>query len=58
MNYHLVKNDVILEEAKKIQSYGGDGVILMDSAGASTPKGVKEAISKLYGDTLKAIEVL
>jgi len=48
MNYHLAKSDVLLEEAKKIQSYGADGVILMDSAGASTPNGIKEVISKLY----------
>ena len=37
MMYHLATTDRVLEEAKKMQSYGADGVILMDSAGASTP---------------------
>ena len=47
MMYHLATTDIILEEAKKMQSYGADGVILMDSAGASTPELVKKTISTL-----------
>ena len=49
MMYHLATTDIILEEAKKMQSYGADGVILMDSAGASTPELVKKTISTLVG---------
>lgn len=49
MMYHLTTTDIILEEAKKMQSYGADGVILMDSAGASTPELVKKTISTLAG---------
>lgn len=49
MMYHLATTDIILEEAKKMQSYGADGVILMDSAGASTPELVKKTISTLSG---------
>ena len=49
MMYHLASTDRILEESKKMQSYGADGVILMDSAGASTPELVKKTVSTLAG---------
>ncbi|MEG1427928.1 MAG: 4-hydroxy-2-oxovalerate aldolase [Oscillospiraceae bacterium] len=48
MMYHMASTERILEEAQKMQSYGADGVILMDSAGASTPELVKRTISTLY----------
>ncbi len=47
MNYHMTSTDRILEEAQKMQSYGAHGIILMDSAGASTPEMVKRTISPL-----------
>ena len=47
MNYHMAPVKRLIEEAKKMQSYGAEGVILMDSAGASTPKMVKEIIAAL-----------
>jgi len=47
MMYHMASPEKILEEARKMQSYGAHGVILMDSAGASTPKMVKRTISLL-----------
>ena len=47
MNYHMTSTERIIEEAKKMQSYGAQGVILMDSAGASTPEMVKKTISSL-----------
>lgn len=47
MMYHLASAQRLLEEAGKMQSYGADGVILMDSAGASTPEMVKETVSLL-----------
>ena len=48
MMYHLASTERILEEAQKMESYGANGVILMDSAGASTPELVKRTISTLY----------
>lgn len=48
MMYHMASTEKILEEAQKMQSYGAQGVILMDSAGASTPEMVKRAVSTLY----------
>lgn len=48
MMYHMVTPERLLEEALKMESYGAMGVIIMDSAGASTPGMVKEMV-----DTLK-----
>ena len=47
MNYHMASKAKILEEAQKMQSYGAHGIILMDSAGASTPEMVKSTIAEL-----------
>lgn len=47
MMYHMASTECILEEAQKMQEYGAMGVILMDSAGASTPDLVKRTISML-----------
>ena len=47
MMYHMASTEKIVEEAGKMQSYGADAVILMDSAGASTPELVKKTISVL-----------
>ena len=47
MMYHMASTERILEEALKMQEYGAMGVILMDSAGASTPELVKKTVSKL-----------
>lgn len=55
MMYHMASIAQIVEEAKKMQSYGAKGVILMDSAGASTPEHVKSVIATLV-DSLE-IEV-
>lgn len=48
MNIHLSTPEALLKQAKLIQDYGADGVILMDSAGASTPEDVKAAVCTLY----------
>ena len=48
MMYHMASAEKLLEEARKMQSYGAMGVILMDSAGASTPDMVQRAVSSLY----------
>lgn len=47
MMYHMAPTSKILEEAQKMQSYGVNGIILMDSAGASTPELVKRTIATL-----------
>lgn len=48
MMYHMASTERVLEEAQKMQSYGANGVIVMDSAGASTPEMVQRTISTLY----------
>ena len=47
MMYHMASPEKLLEEALKMQEYGAMGVILMDSAGASTLDMAKAAVSKL-----------
>lgn len=47
MMYHMTSTERLLEEAKKMQEYGALGVILMDSAGASTPDMVSEKVKYL-----------
>ena len=47
MMYHMISTDELLEQALKMQEYGAMGVILMDSAGASTPEMVSERIKRL-----------
>lgn len=49
MMYHMTSTERLLEEAQKMQGYGAEGVILMDSAGASTPELVKKTVSTLRG---------
>lgn len=48
MNIHMIDEKQLIEQAKKIESNGADGIILMDSAGASTPEQVKRKVSSLY----------
>ena len=47
MMTHMVSKEVLVEECLKSESYGAEGVILMDSAGAYLPKDVTEKISAL-----------
>ena len=48
MMYHMASPEKLLEESLKMESYGAKGVILMDSAGASSMEMVKRTISTLY----------
>jgi 4-hydroxy 2-oxovalerate aldolase len=48
MMCHMASPERILEEAQKMQSYGANGVILMDSAGALTMDMVRKRIGTLY----------
>jgi len=47
MMSHMADNDVLAEEARKMQNYGAEGVILMDSSGNYLPADVSERVSYL-----------
>lgn len=47
MMSHMASSAILLEEARKMESYGAEAVIIMDSAGAYFPDDVKERISML-----------
>ncbi|MCV2371193.1 4-hydroxy-2-oxovalerate aldolase [Roseateles oligotrophus] len=47
MMSHMASAAVLLEEAKKMESYGAEAIIIMDSAGAYFPDDVTERISTL-----------
>lgn len=47
MMAHMAAPERLLEECKKMQSYGTFGVILMDSAGAFTPEMVQRTVGVL-----------
>lgn len=48
MMSHMASPEKLLDECQKMQSYGAQGIILMDSAGAYTIERVRRVISKLY----------
>jgi 4-hydroxy 2-oxovalerate aldolase len=47
MMSHMASAQVLLEEARKMESYGAEAIIIMDSAGAYLPEAVTERISTL-----------
>ena len=47
MMSHMASPVVLLEEAKKMESYGAEAIIVMDSSGAYFPSDVTERISTL-----------
>jgi 4-hydroxy 2-oxovalerate aldolase len=47
MMSHMASAAILLEEAKKMESYGAEAIIIMDSAGAYFPNDVTERISIL-----------
>ena len=47
MMCHMADAKTLLTESKKMQSYGAEGVVLMDSAGAFVPQDVKERFEVL-----------
>jgi 4-hydroxy 2-oxovalerate aldolase len=47
MMSHMAPSDVLVEECMKMESYGADGVIIMDSAGAYIPSDVSERIGAI-----------
>lgn len=47
MMTHMASKEVLLQEAEKMQSYGAQAIVLMDSAGAYLPNDVSEKIGHL-----------
>jgi 4-hydroxy 2-oxovalerate aldolase len=47
MMSHMASPAILLEEAKKMESYGAEAVIIMDSAGAYFPDDVTQRVSTL-----------
>lgn len=47
MMSHMATKEILAEEALKMESYGAEGVIIMDSAGAYLPTDVLERITEL-----------
>ena len=47
MMSHMASASVLVEEAQKMELYGAEGIIIMDSAGAYLPCDVEEKISAL-----------
>ena len=47
MMSHMASKEVLLEEARKMEQYGAEGVVLMDSAGAYLPVDVRDKIGYL-----------
>jgi 4-hydroxy 2-oxovalerate aldolase len=47
MMSHMATKEVLRDEALKMESYGAEGVIIMDSAGAYLPTDVSERIGEL-----------
>ncbi|MFA4884256.1 MAG: 4-hydroxy-2-oxovalerate aldolase [Desulfotomaculaceae bacterium] len=47
MMYHMATKERLLAEAGKMQSYGAQGIMLMDSAGASDPRMVEDTVRHL-----------
>lgn len=47
MMSHMANSKQLIQQAGLMQMYGADGVILMDSAGASLPSEVREKVIKL-----------
>lgn len=47
MMSHMASSDTLVEEAKKMESYGADGIIIMDSSGNYIQSDVEERIDAL-----------
>lgn len=47
MMSHMATKEILADEAMKMESYGAEGIILMDSAGAYLPRDVAEKVGLL-----------
>ena len=50
MMSHMANPELLLEEAKKMEGYGAEAIIIMDSAGAYFPEDVKKRVSLLVDE--------
>ena len=50
MMSHMASKETLIEEARKMELYGAEGIILMDSAGAYLPNDVHEKVSGLVSN--------
>lgn len=50
MMAHMVDIEKMLEQAKLMESYGADGIYVVDSAGAMVPMEVRQRVSSLVDD--------
>lgn len=55
MMCHMASVERLCEEAQKMESYGAQGVVIMDSAGAFLTDGVRERVRALVDSTSVAI---
>ena len=52
MMTHMASKEILLEEAQKMQSYGAQAIVIMDSAGAFLPNDVQSKIGHLVTNLL------
>lgn len=57
MMSHMVSKEVLVEEAKKMESYGADVVYIVDSAGAMLPEEAAEKVGALRESLSDRVEV-
>lgn len=50
MMSHMISPSLLLEQARKLESYGAEGVVFMDSAGYYLPEDVKQRVELLVSE--------
>jgi 4-hydroxy 2-oxovalerate aldolase len=55
MMSHMISPALLLEQARKMESYGAEGVVFMDSAGHYLPDDVRQRVELLSGELSIAI---
>jgi 4-hydroxy 2-oxovalerate aldolase len=50
MMSHMISPSLLLEQARKMESYGAEGVVFMDSAGYYLPEDVKQRVALLASE--------
>ena len=55
MMSHMISPSLLLEQARKMESYGAEGVVFMDSAGYYLPDDVKQRVALLVSELSIAV---
>ncbi len=55
MMSHMISSSLLLEQARKMESYGAEGVVFMDSAGYYLPDDVKQRVALLVSELSIAV---